>query len=249
MPPPRAPWRDLAALAFALVFPALLTWLYLVVLGSPAGMPAEASGPVRFAFAAGKLVQFIFPVVYVAVFERERLRPARPGARGLAPGLAFALVVDAAMLGLFLGCARHHAWFAETPAKVYRLLLDMGAATPGAFLALGAAYAVGHSLLEEYYWRWFVFGSLRRYLPSGAAITLSAVGFTAHHVVLLAVYFPGRFWLLAVPLSAGVAIGGAVWAWLYDRTGALYAPWVSHGLIDAGIFTVGYVMLLPYWTG
>jgi len=30
------------------------------------------------------------------------------------------------------------------------------------------------------------------------------------------------------------------WAWLYLRTGAVYAPWVSHMLIDASLFVVGY---------
>jgi uncharacterized protein len=34
--------------------------------------------------------------------------------------------------------------------------------------------------------------------------------------------------------------GGAFWAWLYHRSGNLIAPWLSHALIDAAIFTVGY---------
>jgi hypothetical protein len=34
---------------------------------------------------------------------------------------------------------------------------------------------------------------------------------------------------------------------LYDRSGALYAPWLSHCLIDAAIMGLGYLMLAPFW--
>ena len=46
-----------------------------------------------------------------------------------------------------------------------------------------------------------------------------------------------------VPASAGrggVATGGAVWAWLYERTGSLWAAWLSHLLVDTAIMAVGY---------
>jgi membrane protease YdiL (CAAX protease family) len=33
------------------------------------------------------------------------------------------------------------------------------------------------------------------------------------------------------------------WAWLYDRTGSLLGPWMSHLIIDAGIFWVGYELI------
>jgi membrane protease YdiL (CAAX protease family) len=62
----------------------------------------------------------------------------------------------------------------------------------------------------------------------------------AHHVVVLAVYFPGRFFTAALPLSLGIAIGGMFWCWLYERTGSIIATWVSHFLIDGAIMIVGY---------
>lgn len=40
--------------------------------------------------------------------------------------------------------------------------------------------------------------------------------------------------------SVSVAVGGVFWAWLYDRSGSLLGPWLSHLLVDAAIFTVGY---------
>jgi membrane protease YdiL (CAAX protease family) len=66
-------------------------------------------------------------------------------------------------------------------------------------------------------------------------------------VIVLAVYLPDQFWIAAVPFSLAVAGGGIVWAWLYERTRSLYAPWVSHALIDAALMAIGYAMLAPYW--
>jgi membrane protease YdiL (CAAX protease family) len=65
----------------------------------------------------------------------------------------------------------------------------------------------------------------------------------AYHVVLLFPFFAGKFLTLVMPLSLGIAVGGAVWAWLYERTGSIYAPWLSHLIIDVAIFAVGYDLI------
>ena len=71
---------------------------------------------------------------------------------------------------------------------------------------------------------------------------ISSLGFMAHHVIVLGFYFGWHSpWVYL--LSLAVAIGGAFWAWLYDRTGSLAGPWLSHMLVDAGIFAVGYRMI------
>jgi membrane protease YdiL (CAAX protease family) len=103
-------------------------------------------------------------------------------------------------------------------------------------------YSIAHSLLEEYYWRWFVFSQLRRLIPLAPAIVVSALGFTAHHVLVLAHYF-GWTSPLTLLFSASVAVGGAFWAWLYERTGSLLGPWLSHLVIDAGIFFIGFKLV------
>jgi len=191
----------------------------------------------------------MFPLVYVWYFERDRLRPAWPTLRGLEYGVGFGLVIALLVFVTFFGWFQHSELFAQTPAKVYALVHKLHATTPARYVVLTLIFCVGHALLEEYYWRWFAFGWLRRYVPVTAAIVISALGFTAHHLLLLHVYFPGNFWLLAVPLALAVAVGGAVWAWIYDRSGSLYAAWISHMLIDLAIFAAGYAMIAPLMNG
>jgi uncharacterized protein len=33
-----------------------------------------------------------------------------------------------------------------------------------------------------------------------------------------------------------------MWAWLYQRSGSIYASWLSHLLIDAALFTIAFDM-------
>jgi uncharacterized protein len=241
---PRAAWRDGPALAFALLYPAAMTWVYFVV------MHQEGAGDnpgLRAAYGVGKAVQFLFPVVYVGVFERARLRPRPPTRGGLLAGVGFGLLVAGAMGLLYFGALRASPWFANTPAAILSRLQQMGLTGPAGFLALAVFYCVVHSWLEEYYWRWFIFGTLARYLPPAGAMIVSGLGFALHHFVILAVYFPNHVGTLALPLALGVAVGGVFWAWLYHAAGSLYAAWVSHLLIDAAIMTIGYTMLAPYW--
>ena len=125
----------------------------------------------------------------------------------------------------------------EIRSRVDKLSLDH----VSGYLALGGFYSLVHSFLEEYYFRWFVFGRARRLTGFVAAALMSAVSFMAHHVIVLAVFFgPSPHTLF---LSFSIAIGGVLWAYHYERSGSLLGPWISHMLVDAGIFAVGYHML------
>jgi membrane protease YdiL (CAAX protease family) len=100
--------------------------------------------------------------------------------------------------------------------------------------------------LEEYYWRWFVFARLRKLTTLPNAIVISSLGFMAHHVIVLSHYFGGLSFLSCF-FSLGVAIGGVVWSWLYARTHSLWGSWLSHALVDAGIFLVGFDLVKSAW--
>jgi membrane protease YdiL (CAAX protease family) len=245
--PPRAAWRDVPAVTFALFFPLLMTWYYFVVMHHQE--QAQTNRGLIVAYSAGKAIQFLFPVAYIALVEPALLRSCgrRASPRGWLAGIGFGLAVAAAMLALYFSLLRGGSTLENTPAQLYSRLQGFNLATPLGFLGLAIFYCVVHSFLEEYYWRWFAFDRLQRYLPVAAAIILSSLGFMLHHVVLLYVYLPGQFWLFALPFSLAVAVGGAFWAWLYYFCGSLLPSWLSHLLIDAAIMLVGYDLLLPFW--
>jgi len=100
--------------------------------------------------------------------------------------------------------------------------------------------SVIHSLIEEYYWRWFVYGHLRRLMGIMPALILGNAAFASHHVVILSEYFPVTWALL---FSAAVGIGGALWCVMFEKQRTLTGAWVSHAIVDFAIMTIGYGIL------
>jgi uncharacterized protein len=229
-------------LAAAMVLPTATAWVYFVSL-SPT---AAGSGPNRLlltAYSASKVVQFSLPLVWMWFAEPAALRFRRVGARGLGWGVAFGLVVAAAAVALYALWLADAASFRHLSPRLRAKVGAFGLDTPAGFVALAAFIAVLHAALEEYYWRWFVFGRLRRFVPVGVAAVVSGLAFMGHHVIVLGEFFADHFWSAAVPFSLGIAVGGAVWAWLYDRSGSLLGPWVSHVIVDVALMAIGYDLL------
>jgi uncharacterized protein len=231
-------WADLAVVLFALVFPSVLTWVYFVALRrSPAGLQQTA-------YAIGKTIQFVLPVFWVLAVRRRRPGRLRLSPAGLAEGLLFGLAVFALAIVLYHAWLKPAGLFDAVGERVQEKIAKFGIHGVGAYVVLAAFYSLIHSFLEEYYWRWFVFGQLRSLIPWQAAVGVSSIGFMAHHVILLATYF-GWSSPAGYLFSLGVAVGGAYWAWLYQRSRSLYGPWLSHLLIDAVIFAIGYDLVRP----
>jgi len=231
--PPARRWPAIGAVLFALGFPAVFTWVYFVALRDSPGAIQQA------AYALGKTVQFAFPLFWVLAVQRRRPVWPRPTSAGLGWGLAFGLLVFAAGVAAYFVWLKPAGMLQGVGEAVQAKIAGFGIRTVPAYLLLGAFYSLVHSLLEEYYWRWFVFGQLRAIIPWKAAVGVSSLGFMAHHVVLLATYF-GWSSPATYLFSSAVAVGGAFWAWLYQRSQSLLGPWLSHLLIDAAIFAVGY---------
>ncbi len=225
----RPQWQ-VAAIVFAIVFPSIGTWLYFVTFAGH-----DAVGVV---YAVIKVVQFGFPLAWVLAVEQKRLGIQRPDGRGMLVGVAFGIVVLVGMLSLFYGVLSDSSYAQQGRQPLIAKLNDFGATTPLGFLGLAAFYCLLHSFMEEYYWRWFVFGRLRQFTGLWTAIVVSSLGFMAHHVIVVSRYTDD--YVAVGFLSISVAVGGAVWAWLYHRYGTLYAPWISHMFVDAGIMLVGY---------
>ena len=233
---------------FFLLFPSLYTWIYFVVLRDSRPALGQA------VYWAGKVIQFGLPVLCVLAVKRWRPRWGRPSTAGLATGVIFGAAVFAAIVVLY------HLWFkpeqfrdlwfrggqslVSARKQILGKLAEFGVDGPVKYVLLAAFYSLIHSFLEEYYWRWFVFGRLREVVPWKTAVAVAAVGFMGHHVIVLGTFFG---WLSPATwlFSVAVALGGAFWAWLYHTSRSLFGPWMSHLLVDAAVFTAGYNLAGP----
>jgi membrane protease YdiL (CAAX protease family) len=237
--------NDAAGLSFAVVFPLAAAWLYFVTFADSPFMITV--------YGVCKTVQFAFPLAWLAVVgPRRRLAVApSPGAHSIPGrnsviknalvGLASGLALAGLMWGVYGALIQGSDLALEAAPRIAARIHAIGATTPMQFLAMTLLISLVHSLLEEYYWRWFIFGRLRASWGDATAGLASSLAFAGHHAIILYAFIGlGRFWWVTAALSLAVAAGGGIWAALYARTGSLLAPWLSHVVVDLGIFAIGY---------
>ena|SRR5579883_2643314 len=238
---PRAPGHDrkltAALVAVAMALPTLMAWLYFKRL---AGQQSSANPLQQAVYSGGKGIQFLLPVLWLWLTHGRLWATRRPHFTGWPVGVGFGLLVSAGLLVLYFGHFRDSSLLSDTPEKLRGKLHEFDIGTPSSYAALAGFIVVAHSLLEEYYWRWFVFGRLGTLIPFWPAVVLSSLAFMSHHVIILDAFFPGRLLTATLPFSLGVAVGGAVWAWLYARADSVWSPWLSHALVDAALFVIGW---------
>ena len=228
--------KDCWLIGIAVLFPTLVTWIYFVALRN------ESDSIQKVAYGIGKTIQFGFPIVWVWCCYRSDIGHRKPQRGELITGLISGIAIAVTMWLLFDLVISKSAVMELLQQRVQEKIAELGLDSAGMYVGTAIFYAAFHSLMEEYYWRWFVFGQLKKKTNLSTAIAISSLGFMAHHVLLLAIYL-GWSSPLTYAFSLCIAIGGAGWAWMYHRFGTLYGAWLSHAIVDAGIFWVGYQMV------
>jgi uncharacterized protein len=194
----------------------------------------------RWMYWGVKVFLVAWPVVAGVTVLRGRPDPFRRGQRrfsravgtGLLTGLAMALVIVVAMRTPLGDMVRGSAGAMRERAHHLGILLH--------YWPFAIFLSLVHSLVEEYYWRWFAYRHARTLLPMPVAMALTSLAFASHHVLIT-----GRLlsWPLGILCGAGIGIAGAVWCYQYERHRTLLAPWISHMLADFTVMAVGWQVM------
>jgi len=203
---------------------------------------AKGVGLAQAAYSGTKLFTLAWPIIAVPWILKHRVeRPAWREARHWRT-LPSGLLMGAGIVGLMF-LLMQTQWIGEpvrtNAVRINDTVTGLGL-NRGNYWAFGICLAVLHSLLEEYYWRWFVFGGLRQLMPAGLAHALAGAAFMGHHVVVLLQFFPVP---LALFLSFSIGLGGVIWSGMYVRQGSLLGVWLSHIIVDFGILSIGHQLL------
>jgi len=225
--------RLLAGVLPAMVVPFCGALVYFVLLD-------EGSGA-RVVYGLTKVIILIWPLIAMVAIEKHKVNlKVIDWARHLRAiwlGGLTGLVMAGGIVGLYelTAIGDYVGRYAE---PLIRKARDLGIIE---HYVLSAVWlSVMHSLLEEYYWRWYVFGRLDDALGGGGAYILASLSFAAHHYVILAKLFSG---LGAVVFGTAVALGGLLWCWLFRRQKSLAGCWISHMLVDGAVMYIGYKVL------
>lgn len=231
-PPSPLTSRRRAVLLPALLLPFLASFFYFVL------FPGTTFGN---SFYAGiKVFLLVWPFLATCLILKVNLIDRSREKRHLAsmiPGISFGIVIVGVLVFL-VKATPMGAVLDENSGRIAGRIHDLGVAEHFLWFALFISFA--HAALEEFYWRWFVFGQAQRVMSLPVAYLVASLGFASHHIVVLSQFFPLGWAFL---FGGCVAIGGAFWCWLSYRYNSLIGPWVSHMIIDLGLMWVGWEVL------
>ena len=232
---PQRRWLWWTILVAAMTLPTVASLAYFVWL--------EGTAWVAPVYLGAKAIQFAGPVAALGVLLAAAFGPPQPGRSvvlGLGTGIAGAAFTWLAYALVFRGGET-----AATAAHAITVkLADFHLDTLQRYVVAVLLISFVHSWLEEVYWRAFVYGRLRRLTSSKWSHLVAAIGFAAHHVVVIGVYLGDASLLVLTLMSLPVVFGGVLWSLLYRGTGnRLLAPWLSHVCLDIAIMAVGYDLI------
>lgn len=109
----------------------------------------------------------------------------------------------------------------------------------GNFLYVSLYISFVNSLLEEYFFRGWLFDSLK---PLGAPARwgLCCGLFALYHVAMMTGWFSPALFVLAM---AGLAAGAAIFHWLNERFDTLLPSWLVHMFANFAINTIGFLLM------
>lgn len=96
-----------------------------------------------------------------------------------------------------------------------------------------------NSMLEEFFFRGFIFLNLKKLARSKQAYIFSAFVFAIYHVAIMGDWFSPLIFLLAM---AGLFVGGLIFNYLNESSSTIYGSWIVHMMANFAINTVGLIM-------
>ncbi len=107
------------------------------------------------------------------------------------------------------------------------------------FLWIALYISFVNSMLEEFFFRGFIFINLNRISGRKFAYIVSAFLFTLYHIAIMGNWFSPILFALAM---AGLFVGAIIFNYLNEKGGNIYNSWIVHMMANLSINTVGLIM-------
>ncbi len=154
-------------------------------------------------------------------------------------GFLYALLLGFGLYALILGAYFTVRPFYDFSGIAQSLSSDAGV-TKENFLFVSLYISFVNSLLEEFFFRGFVFVNLKKHSTRALAYAVSSVAFSLYHVAMMIGWFNiGLFALVLVAL----AVGGGIFNYLNEKHGNVYTSWFVHMFANFAINTIGFMLL------
>ena len=154
-------------------------------------------------------------------------------------GFLIALLLGLGLYGLILGAYFVVAPFFDFSGIVDQLSQNAGV-TRNNFLYVSLYISFANSLLEEFFFRGFVFTNLKALHSRRFAYLFSAGIFSLYHVSMMIGWFSPVLFILVM---TGLTAGGLIFNYMNERLDTIYCSWLTHMFANFAINTVGFLLM------
>jgi len=125
-------------------------------------------------------------------------------------------------------------------SRIAGALSENAGVDAGNFLMVSLYVSLANSLLEEFFFRGFVFRNLKQSVSRKFAYGFSAVLFALYHAAMLIGWFSPLLYLLVM---TGLVAGGLLFNFLNEKLDTIYVSWLVHMFANFAINTIGFMLL------
>jgi uncharacterized protein len=183
----------------------------------------------------GQLWLFVFPIIWL-LWSEQPLKIPQPMRRDWISGIVVGLLMFSLILSTYWFFGKD--WINQT--EVLGKVQQVATINQLSFLAACIYLAIFNTLFEEYLWRWFIYRRCEALVSSQAAVFLSAIFFTLHHIIVLAYYFDRQVVIVG---TIAVFCAGIIWAECYRNYRSIWSSYVSHAIAVIAICIVAWQIL------
>ena len=191
-----------------------------------------------------KLVTFItFPIIYISTTKNNVVSDSIENAKKNFRKLKIKSI--STVLGILLFMFLLGVYF------IFKGFLDIDAIrmdfiskykiTKDSLLLYGLYMSFVNSLLEEFFFRGFIFLNLKKIGYRRIGYLASSLLFAIYHIANFQNWFSPLLYILAI---AGLFIGGTIFNLLDDRDNTFFNSWFVHICADLAIVLIGYMILV-----
>jgi len=204
------------------------------------GIMALIDGVIRPGYAVKSAIKLaVFGLTPILLSRFWGLLPLKSLFQFRKRGFAAALGLGLGLYGLILGAYFVVRDFFDFSAIAGNLTQNAGV-TKDNFLYVSLYISFVNSLLEEFFFRGFLFQNLKRFHTRPFAYGFSAVAFALYHVAMMTGWFSWWLWLLVM---AGLTVGGLIFNRLNEKMDCIYVSWLVHMFANFAINTIGFILL------
>ncbi|MFP4423730.1 MAG: CPBP family intramembrane glutamic endopeptidase [Candidatus Woesearchaeota archaeon] len=196
--------------------------------------------PSTYVFSSLYKIIFLFPIAY-RIFSGKKVKEAiskhfliKTLRRNILHVTGIGLLLSGTYIGAFY-VAKGMIPMEEIASRLHETISLDGTS----IIFVGVYIIVLNSLLEEFFWRGFLFDEFRKSFPYWVSHLATGVGFSLHHVVFYYNWFSVPVFLVVTLGLIGYAI---IMNMVFQRYGDLFSCWVIHAFADVAQIYIAFTV-------